>query len=150
VATLFEGAEDRHQDGWAIRSTLAAIARAVLADDQGRADCPLGGVVVERNVGLVQKGEQVVLVATQPLAQPLGVAVLPGGVAQLLQTRGASLALRDVGGFGRLVAPAPQSGQRSARCSACQSIRSGTGRREPGCPGLPPGRFLRDFPGGFR
>ena len=37
----------------------------------------------------------------------------------------------------------PQSGQRLARCWTCQSIRSGGGRREPGCPFFRPGFFLR-------
>ncbi len=49
MPTLFQGAEDAHQDGLAIGATLAAVAVTVFANDDGRADCPLGMIVVERN-----------------------------------------------------------------------------------------------------
>ena len=66
---------------------LAAVAVAVFADDYRRANASLGRVVVERNVGLVQEGEQVVPMPSQPLDQPLGVAILPGRGQQFLQSR---------------------------------------------------------------
>ena len=65
MAALFEGAEDRHQDGLAVGPALAAVAVAVFADDHRRADRPLGRVVVERNIGLIEEREQVVLMTPQ-------------------------------------------------------------------------------------
>ena len=94
VAALFEGAEDGHQDGLAVGTVLAAIAVAVFADDHRRADGPLGRVVVERNVRLIQKREQFVSMTPESFDQSFGVRVLPGRVDQLFQTRGQPLASR--------------------------------------------------------
>ena len=67
VAALFEGAEDAHQGCLAVGAAIAAVAEAVFADDDRRTNCTFGGVVVERNVRLIQKREQIVAMATQSL-----------------------------------------------------------------------------------
>ncbi len=84
MTALFYGAKDAHQDGLTVGASLASVAVAVFADDYGRADCSLGGVVVERNVGLFEKRKQIFLVASKPLDQPLGVLAFPRRVDQLL------------------------------------------------------------------
>ena len=46
MTALFECAEDAHQDGLTVGSVLTAVAVAVFSEDNGRANRPLGVVVV--------------------------------------------------------------------------------------------------------
>ena len=75
VAAEPQGAEDAHQDCLRLGPAGRAVALDVLPHDHGRSHLPLGVVVVERDVRLVQEREQVVAVAADPLAQPPGVGV---------------------------------------------------------------------------
>ena len=86
MPTLFQGAEDAHQDGLAIGATLAAVAVTVFANDDGRADNPLGMIVVERNSRLVHKREQVVAVTAQAFDQTLGLLLFPRRIDHIRQT----------------------------------------------------------------
>ena len=56
-----------------MRSAMTAIAVAVLADDDGRANLPLAVVVAEGYTRLIEKREQVVLTPTQAFDQTCGV-----------------------------------------------------------------------------
>ena len=77
MPTHLEGAEDGHEDGLGLGTFLAAIGVAVLQDQDGGADPPLPGIVVRRNLLVVQEGEQFLPVAPQSLLQPPGMFFLP-------------------------------------------------------------------------
>lgn len=70
VAAEFEGSVDAHEDGLGCGALLGAVGLAVFAEDDGRTDHAFGEVVLERDVRLVQKREQVIARPRQTLAQP--------------------------------------------------------------------------------
>ena len=84
VTALLECPVDTHEHGLQIGALLAAVGVAVLADDYGRSNHPLGVVVVERNLGVIEKREQLLGMTPQTLDQSAGVGVLPGVRDQLL------------------------------------------------------------------
>ena len=68
-------------------STLvAAIRIAVLSHDYRRSDGTFGMTVVERNMRLVQKSEQIILISVETFAQTLGLAVVPLCLDQFSKT----------------------------------------------------------------
>ena len=69
MAPLFECAENAHQHRLTIGAPLAAVAGAVLAEDDCRADRSLRVVVVERNALLIPEREQRVPISPQALNQ---------------------------------------------------------------------------------
>ena len=113
MATLFQGAEDAHQDGLTIGATLAAVAVAVLSNNDGRADDPLGMVVVERNPRLVQKREQVLAMTTKTLDEAIRLRVVPWRGDQLVEPGKQARPTRG-GRFGRKVG-APREPNRIAQ-----------------------------------
>ena len=109
VAAFFQGEEDAHEDGLHIGAVGAAVAVAVFADDDRRADGPFGEVVVEGNFGVIQEREQVVAMPAEALDQPPRLGTVPRRVDHLLQARTDARAARGVG-LGRMVVDlAPQS-----------------------------------------
>ena len=85
MSAHLEGAHDGHHHSLGLCSPLAAVAVTVLADQDRRADSPLPAVVVRRYFVVIQKGEQFLAVASQPLLQPSGVLLLPFLVDELVQ-----------------------------------------------------------------
>ena len=94
MASLFEGAVDAYQNGLGVGSALAPVAVAVFANDHGWANRSLGMVVVERNLGMIEKGEQIALVAPEALHQSPRLGVFPGRLDQIGQPRVKPLAPR--------------------------------------------------------
>ena len=58
MAALLQREVDAHQDGLDVGTWNASLAVAVLADDDGRANRPLGQVGFEGDSGLIQEREQ--------------------------------------------------------------------------------------------
>jgi hypothetical protein len=80
VPAQVQRAEDAHQHRLRVGPVAGPIAQDVLPHDHRRADLPLGVVVVEGDVRLVQESEQVVVaVAADPAAQPSGAGAEPAG-----------------------------------------------------------------------
>lgn len=76
VAAESEGAVDAHEHGLGAGPAVRAVRLAVLPQDHGRADLPLGEVVLERDLRVVQEGEQVITGPPQTLQQPPGIGVV--------------------------------------------------------------------------
>jgi len=80
---------------------LAAVAVAVFAEDHGRADRPLGMVVIEGDSRLIEEREQVALTSPQALHQSPRVGIVPGRLDELRQPTRQAFPPRSYGPFGK-------------------------------------------------
>ena len=77
MATLFQGRKNTHQNRLRFRAVLAAVAITVFTHDHAVADRPLRMIVVERDVLMIQKRQQLLPMTPQSFDQPFGFDVFP-------------------------------------------------------------------------
>ena len=81
-----EGAEEGHEDGLGEGALLGAITEGVFATNDAVANLAFGVVVIGRDLGVIEEGQQGILVAAEAFGQTVNMLVGGGGSGQGLQT----------------------------------------------------------------
>ena len=99
MTSLFQRAVDTHQHRLSVRTTIAAVRVAVLANDHRGTNGPFGMIVLERHAGFVQKREQVLPMSPQTFDQPTSIRVLPVRLDQTLKSQTQTASFRSILGL---------------------------------------------------